>query len=363
MIKLRNTLKIALMRAVWLLYKLRRATTPVKDEEPHGICVLYLSGMGDILCATFFFRQLRERFPKAVISACLPAGFIGLQKEYFRFDEYIAHKSYFTTLRKIRKLKPDLIILPGWLLRNSILALLSNAKAILGYINDLSFTDRYLNRFKLEAVGMEIGESWIDMRSCHLSERPVLISERLGISPFKAKDADIPRMQEAEDHAVIHAGAHYPGRRWPQERFADIISQILESGICGKAYLIGDDSDIQVNSNIIELVENPRVLDKAGKLALAQTRDLIARAKLFIGNDSGPMHIAALSGVPTIGLMGPNLPGISGPLGSNSRYLYHGFPCSGCDQRGCEYDYRCIKAITVPEVIAAVKELVSNEKD
>ncbi|MFO8145680.1 MAG: glycosyltransferase family 9 protein [Candidatus Syntrophosphaera sp.] len=351
------------MYDTWLLYRLRKATKPVRESEPRGICVLYLSGMGDILCASFFFRQLRERFPEAILSACLPAGFIDLQKKYYKFDGYIAHRNYPDTLKKIRRLKPDLIIIPGWLLRNSVPALLSNAKAILGYINDLSFTNRYLNRFKLEAVGMEIEDSWIDMRSCHLSERPALISERLGIRPFKAENAAIPRMEKSAGHAVIHAGAHYPGRRWPQERFAEVIGHILGSGICGKVYLIGDSLDLQINARIIEIVGDPRVLDQAGKLSLEESQMLIATAKLFIGNDSGPMHIAALSGVPTIGLMGPNLPRISGPLGDNSRSLCHVFPCSGCDQRGCKYDYRCIKAITVSEVIAAVEELVSNEKD
>ncbi len=363
MIKLRNTLKTAIMYATWLLYRLRKATTPIRESEPCKICVLYLSGMGDILCASFFFRQLRERFPNAAISACLPAGFVDLQKKYFRFDEYIAHKGNLATLRQIRELKPDLIIIPGWMLRNSILALLSNDKAILGYINDLSFTNHFLNLFKLEAVGMQVQDSWIDMRSCHLSERPVLISERLGICPFKAVDAVISRMNEAEGHVVIHAGGEFAGKRWAPERYAQIISYILESGISGKVYLIGDGLDVPVNSAIVSLASSPGVVDMAGKLTLVQSQDLITRAKLFIGNDSGPMHIAALSGVPTLGLMGPYLPGISGPLGDNSRSLCHVFPCSGCDQRGCKYGYRCIKAITVPEVIAAIEELVSNEKD
>ncbi|MBW6514536.1 MAG: glycosyltransferase family 9 protein [Candidatus Syntrophosphaera sp.] len=363
MIKLRNILKIALMYAAWLLYRFRKASQPISGSEPRRICVLYLSGLGDILCASFFFRQLRERFPDAVISACLPAGFIDLQQKYFRFDEYIAHTGYRATLRQIRKLQPDLIILPGWLLRNSVLALLSNARAVLGYINDLSFSNHFLNRFKLEAVGREVEESWIDMRSCHLSERPALISESLGIRPFKAGDADISRMKIAEDHAVIHAGGEFVGKRWPPGQYAEIINHLLESGICGKVYLIGDSLDAKVNAAILSLASSPGTIDMAGKLSLVQSQDLIARAKLFIGNDSGPMHIAALSGVPTLGLMGPYLSRISGPLGENSRSLGYVFPCSGCDQRGCKYDYRCIKAITTEEVVATIREMTGHAQD
>jgi len=78
---------------------------------------------------------------------------------------------------------------------------------------------------------------------------------------------------------------------------------------------------------------------------------------LFVGNDSGPMHIAALAGVPTLGLLGPNFPHISGPLGSQSWYIFHKFPCSGCNQRGCDFSYRCINAITMDEVMGVLKEM------
>ncbi|RLC46126.1 MAG: hypothetical protein DRH57_06670, partial [Candidatus Cloacimonadota bacterium] len=92
-------------------------------------------------------------------------------------------------------------------------------------------------------------------------------------------------------------------------------------------------------------------------LSLIKTKELIEKSSLFIGNDSGPMHIAAFVGTPTIGLMGPNLPEISGPVGENTAYIYKSFNCSPCNQRICHYNYRCIKSITVDEVFQKATEL------
>lgn len=356
--KMQNSAKIALMLVTWLFWKVRQAFTRFSNQEPQTICVLYLSGMGDILCDTFFFVSLRKRFPSAKLSACFPTAFCQLQQNYFAFDHYIPHRSYLQTLRQLWKLNPDLIIIPGWLLKNSILAIFSNAKAILGYVNDLSFSNHLLNSFYLEAAGIRAARYHQNMKSCHLSQRPAAICAALGIDQLHLEDLEIDRHKAAGNYAVFHAGARFEGRRWPQERFAKIAGWLLECNHVDQVYLIGDNDDKQINMKIKGYNCHPDIIDKAGELNLQASYELIASAKVFIGNDSGPMHIAALAGVPTLGLLGPNFPHISGPLGKQSRVLFHKFPCSGCDQRSCDYAYRCITAISEEEVMQTLSEML-----
>lgn len=358
--KARNTFKIAVMLITWLLWKARQAYTKFSTKEPKSVCVLYLSGMGDILCDSFFFAQLRERWPEARLSACFPAAFCDLQKQYFIFDHYIPHRGYWSTLKQLWKLNCDLMVIPGWLTRNSLLAIFSNAKAILGYVNDLSFTNRYLNKFCLEAAGIRVKRYCQDMRLCHLAQRPAAISTALGLKHLEVEGLVIPRKSEAQNHAVIHAGARFPGRRWKEEHFSKVAEWLLECEYVDKVYLIGDHADKSINLKIRAFSRCKAIIDKAGTTNLAESYRLISTARLFIGNDSGPMHIAALAGVPTLGLLGPNYPHISGPLGTQSRVIFHKFPCSGCNQRGCDYGYRCINAISVEEVLETLSEMVHS---
>lgn len=354
-------IKIPLMLLTWVIYRLRRTLTPMQSKEPKKILVLYLSGMGDVLCASPFLIKLKERFVQAQIHGCLPAGFVKLQRDFFLFDKYIAHHGYLSTLRQINREGYDLIIIPGWLMRNSMLALLSNARSIIGYINDLSFTNRYLNTFSLEAVGLKIKPARQDMSSSHLSERANLILSHYGIQPVKANQMIIPRHAEAQNFAVIHAGAQFEGRRWPESRFAEVITYIMDSGLCAEVHLIGDASDSSINIRIMDMIKSDKVTDHAGRIDLYQSKNLIASAKLFVGNDSGPMHIAALCVTPTLGILGPNFPQISGPLGLRSDFCWHEFPCTGCNQRGCAYGYRCINSVTAKEAIAKINSLLADK--
>jgi len=353
----RNALKIAVMLITWMLWRIRQAFTKFTDHEPQKVCVLYLSGMGDILCDSFFFRQLRERWPQASLNACFPAAFVELQKRYFRFDHYIAHQDYGSTLKALWKLDCDLLIIPGWLTRNSLLAIFSNARAIIGYVNDLSFSNRYLNSFTLEAAGIKVKRFRQDMRLCHLAQRPAAICAALGIPPLEVEGLVVPRLKPAQSYAVFHAGARFPGRRWREDGFTKVAEWLLAKGYVEKVYLIGDQADKAINLKIRAFSKSKAITDKAGSMNLVESFELISGAKLFVGNDSGPMHIAALAGVPTLGLLGPNFPHISGPLGSQSWYIFHKFPCSGCNQRGCDFSYRCINAITMDEVMGVLKEM------
>jgi ADP-heptose:LPS heptosyltransferase len=84
-------------------------------------------------------------------------------------------------------------------------------------------------------------------------------------------------------------------------------------------------------------------------------------SSLFVGNDSGPMHIAAAVGTPVVGLFGPSSPEKFSPRGAPTRVLYKDLPCSPCGQSGCTAGSDgCMRAIRLEDVRGAVVSLIEE---
>jgi lipopolysaccharide heptosyltransferase II len=167
---------------------------------------------------------------------------------------------------------------------------------------------------------------------------------------------------------VVHVSARNPFRRWPETSFADVIAAVVRSGPDRWVLAVGGPSDSEAASRVIALSR-----DRAGESAarvlagegwpLAEFRALMDRASLFIGGDSGPMHIAATSSVPIVALYGPTIPHQWAPwrpaalptIAVDAGPL----PCRPCDQRACvPGDFRCLTRIEAGAVIEAAHRLL-----
>ena len=105
-----------------------------------------------------------------------------------------------------------------------------------------------------------------------------------------------------------------------------------------------------------KIIKGNEVIDLRGELSLSEIGSLLKRAKLFISNDSGPVHIAAALGIAVISIFGRNDPGLSPrrwkPLGEKSIYLHRPpFDCPICLAHNCLKDFLCLKAIKPEEVL------------
>jgi len=163
-------------------------------------------------------------------------------------------------------------------------------------------------------------------------------------------------------------GNSVKARQWPRERFLELAKRILDEGTAGMVVLFGTKEDRGLNGFIRD--GNPRIVDLSGKATLEETFFLIRSMKLFVSNDTGPMHIAAAQRVRTLGLFGPSSPVLWAPYGAGNRYISHGqevceyCPCNvphkglvpECYLKGDRKDI-CIRAITVEEVCQAIREM------
>tara|TARA_Y100000310_G_scaffold149558_1_gene148914 strand:- start:2193 stop:3335 length:1143 start_codon:yes stop_codon:yes gene_type:complete len=160
-------------------------------------------------------------------------------------------------------------------------------------------------------------------------------------------------------------------RMWPKERFAEVANNLIKK-YGAKIILIGSKDEEKYIKEIQSLIINKKKsLNVAGKINTREMFYLISLCKLFVGNDSGPMHVAAAQRVQTIGLFGCNLPVRFRPFGKNGYYIYKKKTQDACinvhkGQVGqCKRGIQnaCVKKIQVNDVIKIVsKALHKNDK-
>jgi predicted lipopolysaccharide heptosyltransferase III len=167
---------------------------------------------------------------------------------------------------------------------------------------------------------------------------------------------------------VLHVSAGNPFRRWPEASFADLTSALASADDRRSVLVTSGPSDHAAAARVVAAARHlapdaaARIVDAAG-LSLAELRALMDRAALFVGGDSGPLHVASTSNVPIVGLYGPTLPIRSAPWRPRTiptASIDAGtLPCRPCDQRACAPgDFRCLTRITAAEVRAAAERLL-----
>ena len=161
-------------------------------------------------------------------------------------------------------------------------------------------------------------------------------------------------------------------RMWPYERYAELCDEII-SRHNARIIFTGTPNESDLVKSIQDKMEHKdKTINAAGEINLNQLFYLMTKCRLFIGNDSGPMHIAAAQGIKTLGLFGPNLPVRFGPYGKGNIGLYKGYNCpySPCinvhkgQVPDCLYpknsnDYqKCMKNISMDDALKEVEKLV-----
>ena len=184
------------------------------------------------------------------------------------------------------------------------------------------------------------------------------------------------RLQEAgitpdDTMIVIHVSAGNPFRRWPLESFAALAADLAARDARHRIVLTSGPSDRAAAARVadegrarLEEHERRRIVS-SGDFSIAELRALMERAAVYIGGDSGPLHVAATSRVPIVGLYGPTLPARSAPWRDPALHAEAveilGLPCRPCDQRVCAPgDFRCLGMISAEQVAAAAVRLLGR---
>jgi heptosyltransferase-2 len=151
---------------------------------------------------------------------------------------------------------------------------------------------------------------------------------------------------------AIGAGASYGSAKcWPPERFAQAVSALAEK-FAAEVILFGTPAEAQVSSAIVSTMKRPAI-DLTGTTAIADLPAMLSRCHLFIGNDSGAMHVAAAVGLPVVAVFGPTDPLGTAPVTPRCTVVQQRPYCSPCFLRSCPTDHRCMTRVSPEEVEVA----------
>ena len=170
-------------------------------------------------------------------------------------------------------------------------------------------------------------------------------------------------VDKASRLVAVHPGSSNPAKIWPPENYAGLIRRILSELDCRIA-VIGSKVEKDLDEGIIREADK-EVIDLTGALDLKELAALLKRSAVFVGNDTGPMHMAAALGTPVVAIFGRNIPGAGPkrwcPWGKKNVVFHEDPGCDPCYDTKCPYDHKCLRAVTVDAVFEAVKGLLDEK--
>lgn len=173
------------------------------------------------------------------------------------------------------------------------------------------------------------------------------------------KDEGIPN-----DAVVIGLGpgSKMPAKRWPLERFKEVGRNLLANFSRCWLMVFGGSEDHLIGEEICRALGN-HVINVAGRLSVLESAEALRRCSLYVGNDTGVMHLAAAVGTPCVGIFSArDHPGRWEPYGRGHVVLRKEPSCAGCLLQVCEkHDMRCLQEIQVDEVVGAIRCILQEK--
>lgn len=177
-------------------------------------------------------------------------------------------------------------------------------------------------------------------------------------------------VQETDEIIVLHVSAGNPFRRWPEASFVETAAALASDSPRRKIIFSSGPSDRGAADRIgraarARLGPSASRVVQPGEMDLHELHALIHRSRLFIGGDTGPLHIAATTRTPIVGIYGPTLPARSAPwrdpAAPSIAVEISELPCRPCDQRVCAPgDFRCLTQLPASKVIAAARRVIED---
>ena len=346
----------------------RSAAAAVPIPAPRKILFIRIDRLGDMVLSTPALHALKENYPAAelcVLAAPGPAGLIECDPAVAKIYLWEPRKGICALLRLVRELRCaqfSLVIDPyyGPELKTAVLAFLSGASFRAGY--DISGRGLFFNIRADAAAGSGhfADEAFGVLKAVGLGARTAL--PELFIAPGADEEArallEKSGVSEKDLVVTVHAGGYYPSQRWPAGSFAEVIKTLV-SAHNARIVLVASAAESAVTGAVLAGLgeaERKNVIT-ALDLKPSVLSALIRRSRLFIGNNSGPLHLAAAFKVPTVSIMGPTDPVKWTPLGANNAVLRTGRACAGCGKGTCKED--CMLDITPDMILKAAEKFIA----
>lgn len=337
-----------------------------------NILIVKLSAIGDVIHALPVAHALKQCFPQSRITWIVEKPAYDLLTNNPNIDEIIIfekakYKSVKGLLQNGRALMKNLhskqfdlaIDLQG-LFKSAAISWLSGAKERLVYCNAREMSHFIGKRVCGEYSSGHIVERYLDVARYLGSEiqRPEFT---LNITDAEAeltqKIATKAGLDLKQPYVVLAPGTNWPNKCWPLLHFSKLANRLTAMNLI--PVIVGGPSDQRLAAEISSGANIPTV-DLTGKTSLKQLAFIIRQARVFVGGDTGPMHLAAALGTPLVAMFGPTDSERNGPYGSNHFVLTVDHECRGCWKRQCPQNKECLENISPDKVCEAVELLIGG---
>jgi ADP-heptose:LPS heptosyltransferase len=159
---------------------------------------------------------------------------------------------------------------------------------------------------------------------------------------------------------AVGPGANWPSKVWPEERYVELVRALVNDP--GVFPIVFGGSELAALGD--RLISAWRCgVNAAGQLGVRQSAAVLKYCKIYVGNDTGPMHLAAATGTPCVGIFAAvGWPGKSYPYGPNHRILRRSVPCEGCLLPECvKEQMKCLMQIDVQEVVEVCRAALAEK--
>ncbi|MCX5667893.1 MAG: glycosyltransferase family 9 protein [Candidatus Omnitrophica bacterium] len=333
---------------LYLLKFLFAAPAGGRADKISRLLVIRIDRLGDLILSLPLIDSLRAAYPAAKIDILVRPYLLDLSGVIRSIDDLIAYNGAFDMIRRLPGRKYDVVIdmLRDYRIEPALISLFSKAPVRIGFKG--GFREVLFNRPVDELRGS--GKSMVE----------------LGLELLKPLNVPasvtVPKLDTGKGPAkegltiAIHPGGHYESQRWPPDRFASLVKKILER-YSAKVVVIGGPDDRKAVDRIIRVVDNGNV--KAAFPAMKGLVYLISASSLLVCNNSGPLHLAAALGVPTVSMMGPTDPVLWWPNGDDQVVIRKDAGCGPCSLDRCG-PHKYMDLITVKEVFDKVRDLLER---
>lgn len=319
-----------------------------------NILIIRFSSLGDLVTLEPTFRAIRYFYEDSKISFLTTGIGKGLYQDSNYFDEYILHKSVFSSIQKLKNNKYDIVI-----------NLQCNKPS--HYINFFLKKDLVVNKsysFKDKLLGLKVKSKTIReiieaTNSISLNKIDKYFDEvqELIKLPVRQKSL-LENLTSDKKYIAISTGTseRWLSKKWGIDNYSSLISKLIENNF--QIILVG--SALELEDSQILLKKYPQIISFVNKTDLTELKNLLANVDIFIGNDSGPAHIAAGVGTNTLTIFGST--DIKHcvkfmPYRGTHQYLKptKDIKCHPCYKTKCPTNMECMQSIRVEDILEKIR--------
>lgn len=332
-----------------------------------NVLVVKLRYIGDVLLTTPFLRALRRGFPDARVTVLVNPGTGEVLRHNPDVDEVLSFPRtglipQVQCYRELRARGFDCVVDLTDGDRSAFISFMTGARVRIGFNHENRLRGRLYSRCVEAAYD-----------AVHVIDYHAMALPSLGLS-MEGGDPVLPLSGEDHERAhhvveslqldrtrwvMIHPAARYWFKAWPPDRFAALGDAFHERGF--QVALVGSPEERPIGTEILQTAKRP-MISLIGNTRLLELAALMTRCRLFVGNDAGPMHMAAAVGCPVVALFGPSNPAVWAPRGKHVKTIHKGLDCRECFHPGCfRGEQGCMKLITVDEVLEEATALLEDD--